>query len=130
MLLPNKIIADLDDALLASGEDVTLRRITKVGGNPVTKDVVCRAAVRSVSADEIVGTITQNDLRVIISPTQIIAAVWPGADEGTPAGSAVDQRLPRATDKFIVQGKERQVKVSKPIFVGGIWVRCNLVVAG
>ncbi|NEI60915.1 hypothetical protein [Rhizobium leguminosarum] len=130
MLLPNQIITDLDAALLATGEDVTLRRITKVAGNPVIKDVVCRAAVRSVSADEIVGTIAQNDLRVIISPTQIMLAAWPGADEGTPAGSAVDQRLPRATDKMVIQGKERQVKVSKPVFVAGTWVRCNLVVAG
>ena len=123
-------IAALDIALARAGEDVTLRRITKVSGNPVAKDVVCRAAVRAVSADEIVGTIAQNDLHVIISPTQIVAASWPGPDEGTPAGSLVDQRLPRATDKMIIQGKERQVKVPKPIFVGGAWVRTDLVVAG
>lgn len=123
-------IASLDSNLKAAGEDVMLRRTVKQGSSQVVVEVTCRAAVRSVSADEIAGTIAYNDLTVIISPTQIVNANWPGADGNIPAGNNVDQRLPKTTDKVVVQGRERQVKVSKPIFVANEWVRTDLVVAG
>lgn len=124
MLSPERIIADLDAALLASGEDVVLRRKAPAGN----ADVGCRARVRGVNAQRVVGTITQNDLSVVISPSEITANGWPGADPPSPG--AVDPRLPRANDFMVVKGRERQVKFSDPIYVAGIWVRCNLVVAG
>lgn len=124
MLSPEQIIADLDAALRDSGEDVILRRKSNAGN----ADVDCRARVRGVNAQRVVGTITQNDLSVVISPTEILAAGWPGGSP--PAPGAVDPRLPRANDFMVVKGKERQVKFSDPIYVGGKWVRCNLIVAG
>ncbi|ARM12129.1 MULTISPECIES: hypothetical protein [Rhizobium] len=124
MLSPEQIIADLDAALLDSGEDVILRRKT----NSSNVDVNCRARVRGVNAQKVVGTITQNDLSVVMSPTEILAAGWPGGDP--PAPGAPDPRLPRANDFMVVKGRERQVKLSDPIYVGGQWVRCNLVVSG
>jgi hypothetical protein len=123
-------IAALDAALERAGEDVTLTRTVKRGGGTVVSSVVCRAAVRSVSAEQIAGTITLNDLTVVIGPTEILAAGWPGTDDAVPGGSTVDQRLPKTTDSMVVQGRARQVKVSKPVFVGGVWVRTDLVVAG
>ncbi|OWV67937.1 hypothetical protein ATY76_13505 [Rhizobium sp. R339] len=124
MLSPERIIADLDAALLASGEDVILRRKSNSGN----ADVGCRARVRGVNAQKVVGTVTQNDLSVVMSPTEILADGWPGGSP--PAPGAVDPRLPRANDFMVVKGRERQVKFSDPIYVAGQWVRCNLIVAG
>ncbi|MBB4574392.1 hypothetical protein [Rhizobium lentis] len=124
MLSPERIIADLDAALLASGEDVILRRKSNSGN----ADVGCRARVRGVNAQKVVGTVTQNDLSVVMSPTEILAGGWPGG--APPAPGAVDPRLPRTNDFMVVKGRERQVKFSDPIYVAGQWVRCNLIVAG
>ncbi|WP_416065414.1 hypothetical protein ACK9YZ_01310 [Rhizobium sp. ZK1] len=123
-MTPEHAIVQLDDQLLKHGEDILLRR--RVSGGP-DAEVTCRALVRGVKAEKIVGTITQLDLEVIISPTQILAAGWPGG--GQPS-VAVDPRLPKVTDFMVIKGRERQVKMSDPIFLHGQWIRCNLVVAG
>ncbi len=120
----------LNRALANYGEDVVLRRTVKRSGSNVVAEVTCRAAVRAVSAEQIVGTITQNSLNIVMSPSEIVAADWPGADDNIIVGSAVDKHLPRTTDKMVVQGKERQVQAAKPIYVNGVWVRTDLVVAG
>ncbi|QXZ79660.1 hypothetical protein [Rhizobium sp. L51/94] len=123
MLTPEKIIADLDAFLLETGEDIVVRRVVA----NIKTDVACRARARGVSAKKVVGTIAATDLEVIISPTQILAAGWPGE---APQDGAADPRIPRINDYVLVKGKQRQVKFSDPIFVGNEWVRCNLVVAG
>ncbi len=127
---PAASIARLDASLSRRGEDVVISRVVKRSGASVKVDVPCRALVRTVSADEVAGTIVQNDLKVTISPTQIAAAAWPGQDENAVAGSAVDPQVPRATDKIVIQGRERQVKVSKPILMANVWVRTDMIVAG
>lgn len=123
-------IAALDGGLARAGEDIVIRRKAGSGSNQVNVDVKCRAVVRTVSADQIAGTITQNDVNVILSPTQILAAQWPGGVYEGPVASDVDPRIPRVNDFAVVQGKQRQVKNAKPIFVGGVWVRMELVVSG
>jgi hypothetical protein len=123
-MTPDNVISQIDDQLLKHGEDIVLRR--RVSGGP-DAEVTCRALVRGIKAELIVGTITQLDLNVIISPTQILAADWPGGD---PSSGPVDPRLPRVSDIVVIKGRERQVKMSDPIFLHGVWVRCNLVVAG
>ena len=123
-MTPDHAIAQLDDMLLKHGEDVLLKR--RVSGGP-DAEVTCRALVRGFKAEKIVGTITQLDLNVVISPTQILAAGWPGG--GAPSAPA-DPSLPRVSDFMVIKGRERQVKMSDPIYLHGQWVRCNLVVAG
>lgn len=123
-------IAALDNALQRAGEDVVLRRFAGKAPNAVNVDVTVRATVRTVSADQVVGTIVQNDLNVVISPSQIMAGQWPGGLRDGAVQSAADPRIPRATDFMVIQGRQRQVRVSKPIFVGGVWVRTDMVVAG
>lgn len=124
-------IAALDNALERAGEDVVLRRFAGKAPNQVSVDVTVRASVRAVSAEQIiVGTISQTGLNIVISPSQIMAAQWPGGLRDGAVLSSADPRIPRATDKIVVQGKERQIKVSRPIFVGGTWVRCDLVADG
>lgn len=122
----NDYVAALDDALAEAGEDIILRRI--VGAANI--DVTVRASVRKLGADELVGTLSQTDDMVIISPTQILTGQWPG---GTPVSAAIhqeDPRIPKIGDKLGIKGKFRDITVSKPIFVNGAWVRCELVVKG
>lgn len=120
----------LDNALLRAGEDIILRRVAGTGNNQAIIDVACRATVRGVRAEEVVGTITMADLAVIISPSEILNAQWPGGQRETVVQDKADPRVPRSTDFMVIKGKQRQVKFSDPIFVGGEWVRCNLIVAG
>lgn len=127
---PAGSIERLDASLSRRGEDIVISRVVKRSGASVKVEIPCRALVRTVSADEVAGTIVQNDLKVTISPTQIAAAGWPGQDENVVAGSAIDPRMPRATDKLIIQGRERQVKASKPILMANVWVRTDMIVAG
>lgn len=119
----------LDAALLARGEDVVLRRQIVSGQSVSNIDVTCRARIDTVGADEIAGTISQSDLKLIISPTQILAAQWPGGVPEYPVSNASDPRMPRATDFVICRGKQRQIRVVDPKFVPD-WCRINLVAAG
>lgn len=96
----------LDNALKRAGETVTLKRAG-------LSDVTCKAAVRGIKPEELVGTATLSDLMVVISPTGF-------ATFG----------LPRANDFIVVKGKQRTVKFADPIYVGDVWVRCNLQVGG
>jgi hypothetical protein len=112
-------IVDLDDALAEYGADIVLRRVTGVAPSTTNIDVTVRAAVRSFQPQELVGGIMQTDSRVIISPTQITAAAWPG-----------DGTLPRANDKLVIAGRVRNVKVVDPIYLGDDLVRIEMAVAG
>ncbi|MBZ9659777.1 hypothetical protein LB523_12045 [Mesorhizobium sp. ESP-6-4] len=120
---------DLDAALRRRGEDIILRRQIAAGSNITNIDVTCRARVDTVSAEEIAGTIAVSDLKVILSPTQIMAAQWPGGVPQYPVTNASDPRVPRITDFVIARGKQRQVKMVDPKFTPD-WCRINMVVAG
>lgn len=112
-------IADLDDALAEYGADVVLRRISGTAPSTTNTDVTVRAAIRSFQPQELVGGIVQTDSRVIISPTQITAAGWPG-----------DGTLPRPNDRLVIAGRVRNVKVVDPIYIGDELVRIEMAVAG
>lgn len=110
-MTPAQAIAALDKQLAAHGEDVLLLR-----GNI---SIPCRGFVRAVKAEKVVGTITQQDWDVVISPTSLSGTAFPG--------------VPRITDKVVysVRGPgEKQIKKSEPIYLDGVLVRCNLVAAG
>ena len=121
------IIKALDGALKVSGEDIILRRT----GSP-NVDVTCRARVDAVSTAEIVAGIPATDLNVIISPTEITAAGWPGTTAGA-APFNVDQRVPliNGPDKLILRGHPpRTISHAAPVFVNGELLRINLRVSG
>lgn len=123
-------IRALDDALDDEGEDVILRRV--VGTLPATQqfiDVRCRAAVRSPTAEELVGSITQDDLFCILSPTQINNRQWPG---GQPITATEDPRIPSKNrgDKAYVRGKWRAVQWGQGFYPQGELVRIEFRVLG
>lgn len=124
-------IIDLDASLAEDGENIVLRRVK--GSSLATQqnvDVICRAFVRGYSASELVGAITQQDRRVVLSPTQIDAAGWP-ADEAD-STSLIDARVPRKNrgDKCVIAGKIYSVEAAEGILIDGTLVRINMQVRG
>jgi hypothetical protein len=111
-------IDSLDRALARSGQTVTLRRLPNI-------EVVCPAIVRGYTPNELVGSITQHDSLVILSPTQINAAVWPGVQ-----GAGEDIRIPNRNrgDLIDINGKTRTVQAGVGIYIGTVLVRIELQV--
>lgn len=124
-------IRELDADLARDGEDVTLRRVTGASPNQANNDVLCRANVFAVTTERIIGGIAQTELNVILSPTQINAAQWPGgvATQTEVPGSPkyTDPRVPKINaDKMYARGTLRNVTFVDPLFVDGELVRINL----
>jgi hypothetical protein len=112
---PESIIADLDASLLRTGEKVTVRRYTASSGTPRPKTDIDNvpAAVRAVKPEEMVGDIKATHSRVVLSP------------------SGLASLLPlKKDDKIVIQGRERNIDHPGPIFLQGVLVRMNLMVAG
>jgi hypothetical protein len=127
------LIAALDGALSATGEDVILRRTVGSAPNQVNIDVMCRARVNAVTDTQLVAGIPATDLNVIISPTQINNAQWPGGSVPALPPFNLDQRVPRAgpTDKVLMRGQPpKAVSFSDPKFINGELVRINMRVSG
>jgi len=122
-------IVALDAALARAGENITIRRKAGTGQNQINIDVEVRARVDWKRSDEMVGTLFQTWGEVILSPTQILAAQWPGGGPVSTVTDRTDPRIPRANDFAVIQGKQRQILTSKPIIIGQ-WVRCELTVVG
>ena len=69
--------------------------------------------------EELVGGIVQGDTKVILSPTQILAASWPGT-----------LSWPRTGDKIVINGRERNIQAAPPKLIDGAVVRIDLQVRG
>jgi hypothetical protein len=120
MTTPTAEIAKLDRQLATKGDDVLLRR--RIGTTGTFVSLPCRAAVRGYSPQELVGDITQQDAKVILSPTPLAAGTWPGA-AGGPA-------YPQNGDVFLIGGKPRKVESATPIRMAGQIVRIEARVLG
>lgn len=129
MSLAEHSITRLDAALnLAGGEDVVLRR--KLPGKAAV-DVTCRARVNRLPSPESGPGPKVALSEVIISPTQINAAGWPGDLVVEPF--SIDQRIPRENgpDQVIMRGENpRTIIHCDPKFVAGVLVRIDLRVSG
>lgn len=125
-------IRDLDSALAEAGENIRLQRLTLgPNGAQIPFEVTCRASVRQYQPSELAGGIIQGDSLVILSPTEIIKAQWPG---GTPQSSDADKRVPRGGagqgDKVIIQGRARNIEAAAPYYLAGELVRIELQCRG
>ena len=107
-------IRDLDYALDRDGQTVRLRSITLGSNPPVYFECEPRAFVRRMRPDEITGSITQSHRFIIVSPTVIMDAGWPGP--GTVATDR-DSRIPKKGDKVIANGKTFNVEDASGIYV-------------
>lgn len=123
-------IDNLDAALARRGEDIILRRVVGTT-NIINLDVKVRANVRVPRGpEELVNGIGQDDLMIVISPTQIRAAQWPGGGIDGTAPFNPDRSLPRRGDRVIVKGRSYQVELANPIAVNNEVVRIELTTKG
>jgi hypothetical protein len=114
-MTPAQIVASLDQQLLAHGEKVIVRRYMASSGTPRPKTDIedVQAFVRAIKAEELVSGIDMTASTVALSPTGLSAL------------------LPlKKGDKVVIQGRERNIELPKPIFVQDVLVRINLLVAG
>lgn len=114
-----KEIDALDKSLARAGQTVTLRRLP-------TTDVICPASIRGYTPQELTSNITQQDSKVILSPTQINAAIWPG----TQVPTLPDIRIPSKNrgDLCEINGVFRTVQAGVGIYVQDVLVRIELQV--
>lgn len=114
-MTPTEAIASLDSALAAKGARISVYRYIGAPGKDAPKNEVADvpAFVRAVSADQLVGTIDQTGLNVVLSPT-LLADLLPL----------------KKGDKLLIDGRERNIELVKPISMQTTLVRINLVVIG
>lgn len=125
---PQSLIADLDDALEV-GQSIILRRLYGQAPNVVNVDSPpLPAAVRSPDSEELAAGYAQTDSVVILSPTGLAAAQWPGGE--LPSASVANPAMPRKNDKAIFDGRVRNVELVKPFVIANVLVRIELRVLG
>ncbi len=123
-------VRELDRTLADDGEWIEIWRQTGTQLIPVKVD--CRASVRGYDEKELIGGITQDQSRIVMSPTEIIKSGWPGPETrplGQPA-TMQDRRVPHKNDKAVIKGKVRNIEASMPIYVDNELVRINLRILG
>jgi hypothetical protein len=125
-------IAALDNALAQVGEDIILRRVIGTAPNQTNINVTCRARVDAMKTEQLVAGINATDLNVILSPTQINNAQWPGGHVPLQPPFDVDQRIPRVAgaDKMIVRNVLRSVTFVDAKVINGELVRIDARVSG
>jgi hypothetical protein len=128
--MPHEAIAALDNALAEVGEDVVLRRVVGAAPNQQNIDVTCRAMVRSwrLKEEDLASGIKQALIIVIMSPTQIADAQWPGGEVATALNP--NPAFPRLGDALIIRGHKRTITGVDAIPVGDEVVRFDLQVLG
>ena len=117
---PEGIIAELDEDLAAGGEDAILRR--SFGTQQIPVDVSVRVHLRGYDPSELVGLITQQDQKFIMSPTQIDQAQWPGATVPQ-APPPNDKRVPKLNDTLVTTRGKLAVQAAAGIYVRDVLVR-------
>jgi hypothetical protein len=131
---PDALIADLDVALSEAGsEEIILRRIAGTASNQVNIDVTCIAKVVVIDTERGPGGVAITHYDVIISPTQINQAQWPGSTISAVSPFNLDQSIPRAgpTDKILMRGLPPcEINMVDPVKVGGEVVRINMKATG
>lgn len=118
-MTPAAAIASLDRQLAAHGQWATLRRYSGTGTSRTPTDVAVRIRADDYRPEELAGGIEQGATRVIMSPSQILAAGWPGPLD-----------WPRIGDALVIDGREREVQSAPPVRLDGVVVRINLTVTG
>jgi hypothetical protein len=129
----NSLLAQLDRRLARRGEMVDLRRIS---GTTNQTYVQCRvpAIIRPLTVEQLIAGITQQNFFIILSPTHILRAQWPGGFTPPATGGIItsftDPRLPRANDKIYVRTAQKNVDRVAPVFDRGECIRIEINVIG
>lgn len=130
---PAAVIARLDAALARRGEDIVLQRLTLGPGNSqIPFAVTVRALVRGLDPVDLVEGEAQQRSRVVLSPSEIDRAGWPGpaAVAAGQAPAAADRRVPVDGDRAVIAGVARRIEAAVGIRMAGVLVRIELQVLG
>lgn len=120
-------VAALDRAIARVGQPITVTRTTGTIPNQVTLSLDCKAIVRTYRTEQLIGTVTQGDSNVILSPTDIMRAQWPGGQSPT---VTTDTRIPKTTDKIAFLGRTCAIIAVKPLYIRGELARIDMQVRG
>lgn len=118
---PDDAISMLDRQLATDGHDIVLQRVT--GGTTIAQAVTVRAFVRGYQPQELVNGITQQDAKVILSPTSVAAF-----NSGAAAG--LDVRVPIKGNRMVINGRTRAVEAAVGLYMAGTLVRIEARVLG
>lgn len=126
----NRWLVKLDRWL--HGEMIVLRRTV---GAQNQSYVQCElvAKVNPLTVQQLIGNISQQSFFIIISPTDIIKAQWPGGKVPAASGGIIalsDPRIPITSDVVYLRGSQKAVQRVVPIFDHGECVRLELTVLG
>ncbi|RWC29257.1 MAG: hypothetical protein EOS27_16525 [Mesorhizobium sp.] len=128
--MKNAHIARLDRQIRLHGEPVQLAR--KVAGI-VRHRLNLRGIVKTFGAEQLIGSITQVNYLVIVSPTELRKKGFPGALPVTIASGAIppkDDIIPTTVDAVIMRGAEKAVQSVDAIYDGDQVVRIEIKVQG
>lgn len=122
-MIAQEAIAALDDALHQAGESVRLLRMATAPASGIASEVTCLALIRGYAPSELVaGTgIGQQDQKMIISPTPILMAGWPGGG-GSP--------VPRQGDRIISNRGPLTIQDAAGFYVADVLVRIEIQARG
>ena len=129
----NALLAQLDRRLARRGETIYLRRSV---GTVNQSYVQCelKAIVRALTVEQLIGNITQQNYFLIVSPTGIIRAQWPGGRTLATSPSGIiapsDPRIPLTSDVVYLRGSQKAVQRVAPVFDRGECIRIELTVLG
>lgn len=99
------VAGSISGALQRFGRPMILRRLTLgPGGLQVPFDVTVYGRAKNFEARELVGQLAQGDTEITITNAEIAVAQWPGP--------------PRKSDKFVVDGRVRNVESVEPKYLG------------
>lgn len=115
------LLAQLDRRLLERGQIITLRRIVGTGPNATSVQIDVPAFVKASTVEDFTGTLVQQNLFVIISPTHILGTTWPGVGQ---------KPMVKMGDKALIYGQMRNVERVSPFFEGNQCIRMDMVVKG
>jgi hypothetical protein len=120
-------IAFLDDALARDGSLVTLQRLTKAANAMIPFSVDAMAFIRAFRPTELTQVVIQGDVRVIMSPTEITKAGWPGA---VPAPGIADKRVPLKLDRLVTKDGTLTIQGANGTFINSNLVRIDIWARG
>lgn len=129
----NQLLAQLDRRLEQRGEAIALRKRTQAGSTTSWIDCTVPAIIRSLTVEQLIGSITQQNFFMIISPTHLTRAQWPGGRTPAATGSLIspsDPRIPTTSDQVIFRGRTTGIQRVAPVFDSGECIRIELSVIG
>lgn len=134
----NPHLARLDRQLRLHGEPCEL--IRTVGSSTQTKNRVnARCIVKTFAAEQLIGGITQTNYLLLLSPTDLRRAGWPGArGPATVAGGNLpsgdrppkDFVIPTSNDAVYFRGSQKVIGQASAVYDGDEVVRIELKVTG